>query len=290
MKLALLIAVSMLTAVKTAAVANCNSGTATMYCTSCGVTDCTRCFGGYINLGTCSAPTIPVTNCLEYSSSSQCSTCNTGFYLSGNACIANPTVGSGPFVEGCGRYELNDQLTVVCTACSSGEPLNGESADGKSRVAQCSQTFGSHPANCGLSYPVSFESLRRRILANGSLRNLSVTNVSGKACYVCQGTFVLNIDDNTCGPSDFGIHSAGCIQHQTDVCKLCNPTAYQMVEPGKCSVKPSAGPPPGPDPAPAPAPAPASSTTPAVTAIPTVGYSRLMSLLSFTSTLLLLIF
>ena len=242
MKFTLLLIASIAVSVYTADTPNCSTGnTASMFCYSCGASDCLGCVGGFLTGGKCTTVTA-VTGCWEYSSTTACSMCNSGQYVtSDNKCASNPTSGA-TFVDKCAAYKYVGGTTaaVKCVACSGFTVATGELLDGVNTVATCSAT--ALTGDCAISIPLTFAAPAARILADGSSRVLAATAAATQECYACSGTFVL---DTVASPKACVAASdtltAGCIKKNASGCTVCNPSSHQMREATKCTAKPTTG-------------------------------------------------
>ena len=48
-------------------------------CARCAGSYCQKCFGAYSSSGGCAKPSLEISNCLSYKSSTQCEMCNFGY-------------------------------------------------------------------------------------------------------------------------------------------------------------------------------------------------------------------
>ena len=85
------------------------------YCLSCSGTNCLSCIYTFLDKdGVCKSPSTSVNNCVTYSSSTQCQTCDMGYYLTGNTC-------NKITVKRCAL--VNPQNPDICLACKNGNLL-----------------------------------------------------------------------------------------------------------------------------------------------------------------------
>ena len=83
--------------------------------------DCVLCKGAYwdATAKACTVPTTLITNAYSYTNATTVSLCNSGFYVSSNACVAVPLTNVG-----CATGSATSAGVFTCSACVTGKYLS----------------------------------------------------------------------------------------------------------------------------------------------------------------------
>ena len=168
----------------------CSNGRDT-YCRQCSASSgCLMCVGSYPVAGTCVAvPSTLQTTCKTFLSASVCSSCVTGYFLSGNTCK--------PLPANCSRSDSSG----FCSACKEGYALTASKT--------CEASTLPAASNCIEQGAVCYQCKSGYVLFNGGCQPMasqlsgcqSLRNNNMNMCEVCNDGYYMNYSSGTCSYS-----------------------------------------------------------------------------------------
>jgi hypothetical protein len=149
--------------------------------------------GAHVALSVCQAVT--VSNCLVYTSFSVCQTCATGFYLSGDACVANPA----PYILNCATYS---SLTT-CITCIAGFYVNNNACVAITAIVGCiTYNVGAVATTtcvaCNSTAYVSGSPTVCALRQTTGVSNCATYTANADTCATCNSGFMLTTDGKLC--------------------------------------------------------------------------------------------
>ena len=164
-----------------------------------------------------------ISNCLTFSTFSNCTNCRTGFFLQNGNCIAYPL----PVIFSCMTYST----LVTCTACQAGYYLSSNTCIANSVIANCVTYSGAATTTtcvaCNNGFYLQGNTCVNRTISS-NIANCQTVAIAADICATCATGFILTSDGRAClaAITNCASYAASTFQSSSLQCSLCNNGFY----------------------------------------------------------------
>ena len=184
-----------------------------------GATTCTQCNTGYYLSNNACVTATNINNCMTYSSKDSCSACKSGFFLS------NPTTCSPATATNCLTYSS----ITACASCAVGRGLqttNGVTSCVLVTLTQCATATTIAPFSCLVCNSGYFPDANGVCMSVGQTISNCLVYDSATTCKTCASNSVLNVPRTVCNSTFYSsLVDPNCSQSflsNTPSCAVCS--------------------------------------------------------------------